>query len=92
MILLDTSVLVYAVGAEHPLREPCRAVIAAVGDGTIAATTTVEVLQEFAHVPARRRGRDDGEREEHQPHAPVPKRSHASDSPTDPDRSIPRPW
>lgn len=59
MILLDTSVLVYAVGAEHPLREPCRAVIAAVGDGTIAATTTVEVLQEFAHVRARRRGRDD---------------------------------
>ncbi|QUW17805.1 MULTISPECIES: type II toxin-antitoxin system VapC family toxin [Agrococcus] len=59
MILLDTSVLVYAVGAEHPLREPCRAVIAAVGDGTLAATTTVEVLQEFAHVRARRRGRDD---------------------------------
>ncbi len=59
MILLDTTVLVYAVGADHPLREPCRAVISAVGDGRIAATTTVEVLQEFAHVRARRRGRDD---------------------------------
>lgn len=59
MILLDTTVLVYAVGAEHPLREPCRALISAIGDGRIAATTTVEVLQEFTHVRARRRGRDD---------------------------------
>ncbi|MFT4214641.1 MAG: type II toxin-antitoxin system VapC family toxin [Microbacterium sp.] len=59
MILLDTTVLLYAVGAEHPLREPCRAVIAAAGEGRVTATTTVEVLQEFAHVRARRRGRDD---------------------------------
>jgi len=59
MILLDTSVLVYAVGVGHPLREPCRAVIAAIGAGHLAATTTVEVLQEFAHVRARRRGRED---------------------------------
>lgn len=33
--------------------------IAAIGDGRLAATTTVEVLQEFAHVRARRRGRED---------------------------------
>ncbi|WP_409048176.1 type II toxin-antitoxin system VapC family toxin [Microbacterium sp. HA-8] len=59
MILLDTTVLLYAVGAQHPQREPCRALVAAVGDGRVAATTTVEVLQEFAHVRARRRGRED---------------------------------
>jgi predicted nucleic acid-binding protein len=59
MILLDTTILVYAVGSDHPLREPCRMVIAAVGDGRLAATTTVEALQEFAHVSARRRGRTD---------------------------------
>ena len=59
MILLDTTVLVYAVSTEHPLRESCRALIAAIGNGRIAATTTVEVLQEFTHVRARRRGRDD---------------------------------
>ena len=59
MILLDTTALVYAVGSEHPLQEPCRALISAIGDGRIAATTTVEVLQEFTHVRARRRGRDD---------------------------------
>ena len=59
MILLDTTVLVSAVGSEHPLRDPCRAVIRAIGDGRLAATTTVEVLQEFAHVRALQRGRDD---------------------------------
>lgn len=59
MIILDTTVLVYAVGAEHPLRDPCRRLIEAVRDGTIAATTTVEVVQELTHVRARRKGRTD---------------------------------
>lgn len=59
MILLDTTILVYAVGTEHPLREPCRRIVRAVGDGLLVATTTVEVIQEFAHVRARRRGRVD---------------------------------
>lgn len=59
MILLDTTILVYAVGSDHPLREPCRRIVAAVGEGRLAATTSVEVLQEFAHVSARRRGRSD---------------------------------
>lgn len=59
MIVLDTTVLVYAVGVAHPLREPCRVLIGAARDGTVAATTTVEVVQELAHVRARRRGRAD---------------------------------
>lgn len=62
MIVLDTTVLVYAVGVEHPLRTPCRELIAAVQAGEIRATTTAEVIQEFAHVRARRRGRDDAAR------------------------------
>lgn len=57
MIVLDTTVLAYAVGADHPLREPCRAIIDAIGDGRVAATTTVDVLQEFLHLHARRGGR-----------------------------------
>lgn len=57
MIVLDTTVLAYAVGAEHPLREPSRRLVAAIGDGRIAATTTVDVVQEFAHAYARRRAR-----------------------------------
>jgi uncharacterized protein len=59
VIILDTTVLAYAVGEEHPLREPCRRLLAAHSSGTIEATTTVEVLQEFAHVRARRRTRED---------------------------------
>ncbi len=61
MIVLDTSVLVYAVGADHPLREPCRRLIGAAGD-RVEATTTVEVIQAFAHVRARRRSRADATR------------------------------
>lgn len=57
MIILDTTVLVYAVGDEHPMREPCLRVLAAHRDGSLQATTTVEVLQEFVHVFARRHER-----------------------------------
>lgn len=59
MIVLDTTVLVYAVGDDHRLRESARAIVSAVEDGTVQATTTVEVVQEFVHVRARRRGRSD---------------------------------
>ena len=59
MILLDTTVLVYAKGHDHPLRDPCRELIAAIADRRLEATTTVEVIREFVHVRARRRGRAD---------------------------------
>ncbi|HET6951863.1 MAG TPA: PIN domain-containing protein [Acidimicrobiales bacterium] len=54
MIVVDTSVLIYATGRDHPLRAPCRCLVEAIGDGRIEATTTVEVVQEFVHVCARR--------------------------------------
>jgi predicted nucleic acid-binding protein len=57
VIVLDTTVLVYAVGTEHQLREPCRRIVSAITDGRVAATTSVEVVQEFAHVVARRTDR-----------------------------------
>jgi uncharacterized protein len=59
VILLDTTVLIYAVGGDHPLREPAAALIDAVGRGQLRGTTSVEVIQEFAHVRTRRRGRED---------------------------------
>lgn len=59
MIVLDTTVLVYAVGGDHALRDPARALLAAVADGSLRATTTPEAIQEFAHVRARRRDRAD---------------------------------
>src|SRR2546422_121951 len=57
VIVLDTTVLAYAVGTEHPLRDPCRRMVAAILDGSITATTTIDVIQEFAHGYARRRPR-----------------------------------
>lgn len=57
MIVLDTTVLVYTQGSEHPLREPCRRLIRAISLGAVQATTTIEVIQEFLHVRARRRDR-----------------------------------
>jgi predicted nucleic acid-binding protein len=59
VIVLDTTVLVYAKGSQHAYRDPCRALISAIADGRLQATTTAEVIQEFAHVRARRRGRAD---------------------------------
>jgi uncharacterized protein len=59
VILLDTTVLVYAKGHDHPLRDPCRELIAAIAERRVEATTTVEVVREFVHVRARRRGRLD---------------------------------
>jgi hypothetical protein len=57
VIVLDTTVLLYAVGAEHPNREPSRRVVAAITEGRVAGSTTVEVIQEFGHVYSCRRDR-----------------------------------
>jgi len=59
VIIVDTTVLIYAVGVDHPLREPCRNLLVAHAEGRVEVTTTVEVIQEFAHVRARRRSRAD---------------------------------
>lgn len=59
MIVLDTTVLVYAKGADHPFRDPCRDLIAAIAAERIEATTTPGVIHEFVHIRARRRGRND---------------------------------
>ncbi len=59
MILLDTTVLAYAVGADHVLRPACRRLLQAHVRGEVQAATTVEVLQEFTHVRSRRRSRED---------------------------------
>jgi uncharacterized protein len=59
MIVLDTTVLVYAKGTTHPLRDPCRRLIDAIAQDKLDATTTIEVIQEFVHVRAQRRSRSD---------------------------------
>jgi predicted nucleic acid-binding protein len=62
VIVLDTTVLLYAVGAPNEIAQPCRALLAAIRRGRVRASTTVEVIQEFVHVRARRRTRDDATR------------------------------
>jgi len=57
VIVVDTTVLVYFLGDEHPLRGPCRRFMAAVRAGQLQATTTIEVIQELVHVRSRRRPR-----------------------------------
>lgn len=59
MIVLDTTVLVYAVGDEHRLREAAQLLVRGIERGSIPATTTVEAIQELVHVRARRRDRRD---------------------------------
>jgi predicted nucleic acid-binding protein len=45
--LVDTAVFAYALGGEHPLREPCRAVVAAAGSGRLDLHASVELVQEL---------------------------------------------
>lgn len=59
MIVADSTILVHAVGTEHPLRAPSGALLAAARAGLVALTTTPEVIQEFVHVRARRAGSAD---------------------------------
>ena len=63
MIVLDTTILVYFLGGEHPFREPSRRLFEAVRGRQVEATTTVEVIQELVHVRGRRRPRAEAVRE-----------------------------
>lgn len=59
MLLVDTTVLAYAVGdPSHPLSAPAKALVRDVARGVVRATTTPEVIQEFMHVHVRRRPRE----------------------------------
>jgi predicted nucleic acid-binding protein len=59
VIVLDTSILILAVGDEHHLRAPAQRILRAHADGRIEGTPTVEVIEELVHVRAQRRPRDD---------------------------------
>jgi predicted nucleic acid-binding protein len=49
VIFVDTNVLMYAAGGEHPLKRPCRDIIDGIGERSIDAATSVEVVQEIIH-------------------------------------------
>lgn len=52
--LFDTGVFVYALGGDHPYREPCRAIMADGRRGLLAAEASVELIHEFAYVRLRK--------------------------------------
>jgi uncharacterized protein len=54
--LYDTSVFVYALGEEHPYREPCREIVHKATIGELQGEASVDLLQEFAHQRVRRTG------------------------------------
>lgn len=53
-VFLDPSVLLLAVGSEHPLREPCRRVLEAAANGLVRLHLSVEGGQEFLFHRLRR--------------------------------------
>ncbi|MGZ8514699.1 MAG: type II toxin-antitoxin system VapC family toxin [Candidatus Limnocylindrales bacterium] len=48
-IFIDTAVVMYAGGIEHPLRDPSRRVIRRVGTGDIDGVISAEVILEILH-------------------------------------------
>jgi predicted nucleic acid-binding protein len=55
-VFLDTSIFVYAVGVDHPLKDPCVRLLHAIGDGAVIGETSTLVVQELVHQRLRRVG------------------------------------
>lgn len=58
-IWVDTSVLAYAAGGDHPQREPCRRILATAAAGTLELHASVEMVQELVFHRLRRTSRHD---------------------------------
>lgn len=54
--LYDTSIFVYAIGREHPYREPCRGILRMAEAGKLAGEAGADLVQELAHQRLRRTG------------------------------------
>lgn len=52
--LIDTAVVLHAVGGDHPLREGSRQIVAAAGAGKLELHASVEMVQEFVFHRMRR--------------------------------------
>ena len=49
MILIDTNIIMYAAGAEHPHKQPSVRLLERVAHGEVEATIDAETLQEILH-------------------------------------------
>lgn len=54
--LYDTSIFVYALGGEHPYREPCREIVRKATAGDLQGEASAGLLQELVHQRVRRTG------------------------------------
>ena len=48
-LFVDTAVVMYAAGGDHPLRAPCGRILDRIGKGDLDAVTSAEVVQEIVH-------------------------------------------
>ena len=60
MRLIDTNIIVYAVGSVHPLKEASERILSDIAAGTLAANLDVETLQEVLHLYSSRGERRKG--------------------------------
>ncbi len=54
--LYDTSIFIYALGGDHPYREPCREIVRKATAGELQGEASADLLQELAHQRFRRTG------------------------------------
>ena len=54
MKLLDANIVIYALGRDHPYREPCRAIISQLEERPHDYAVDAEMLQEVLYVFSRR--------------------------------------
>jgi predicted nucleic acid-binding protein len=54
--LLDTNVVLYAIGGPHHYAEPCRRILALAGEGALSLEAPVDLVQEVMHHRTRRLG------------------------------------
>ena len=54
MRLIDTNVIVYAVGSDHPLKDASERILSDITAGTVTANLDAEALQEILHVYSSR--------------------------------------
>lgn len=60
MRLIDTNIIMYALGKPHPLRDPCRELLNKVAREEVEANVDTEVIQELLYVYSSRGEREKG--------------------------------
>lgn len=48
-LFVDTAVIMYAAGGDHPLKQPSADIVRRIASGDLGGVTSAEVIQEIAH-------------------------------------------